>query len=159
MGKGATALAEVLYEAMRGRVPVQTKWAVAKSVDWDERTMTASGLDDDLEFYDVNLGLNSTAYRPAIDSKCLLGLMENNNAAAFLIWCEDVEEIAMRTEDCELVMNENGFKLKKGTDSLQKLMAEFLDEMIKVKVVQGVTPNVLKLTDIQTRFNDLLNND
>ena len=71
---------------------IQTHWAIVKGIDWDNQTMTATGVTDDLDFYDVVLALGSIKRRPKIGGKCLIGIVNNNPAATFLIDCEEIEE-------------------------------------------------------------------
>lgn len=82
-----------LTEMIKSKIPVQTAWVICKSVDWNTKTMIAEGIVDGLDYFDVLLGLNALQIQPEINSKCLIGLLGNNSAAAFLIWCNDAELI------------------------------------------------------------------
>lgn len=82
---------------------VQTHWAIVKAVDWDSQTMTATGVVDDLDFHNVVLALGSIKKRPKTGGKCLIGIVNNNPAAAFLIDCEEIEEFE--------IIDGTGFKI------------------------------------------------
>lgn len=81
-----------LNRMAKGHVKVQTAWAKVKTVDWDKKTMVATGVVDELDYYDVLLGLGSEYRKPVVGKLCLVGLIENQDAASFLIYAEEVEE-------------------------------------------------------------------
>lgn len=95
MKKGSNIIefGKLLTRKTKDLIDVQTHWCIVKKVDWDKKTMTATGVVDDLDFYDVLLGLGSINRKPSVDSKCLIGIVNNNSAAAFLIECESVDEV------------------------------------------------------------------
>lgn len=86
-------LKATITELIKSKIPVQTAWVICNEVDWDAKTMTCTGTIDELEYYDVLLGLNTLQIKPALKSKCLIGLIGNNSAASFLIWSNDSELI------------------------------------------------------------------
>jgi hypothetical protein len=81
-----------IKNAAKKQVPVQTVWAKVKNVDWNEKTMTVTGLTDELDYADVLLGLGSEFKKPVLNSKCLIGIIANKDAATFLIHADEVEE-------------------------------------------------------------------
>lgn len=93
----ARELAELIGGAGKRHVKVQTVWAIAKEVDWDGKKMIATGVADDLDFLNVRLGLGSIYRKPAVGTLCLLGLIENKDAATFLIDAEELEELSIET--------------------------------------------------------------
>jgi hypothetical protein len=98
-----TKLGKVFNERTQALINVQTHWAIVKEVDWDAKTMTATGLVDDCDFHDVNLGIGAVHTKPVVGSKCLIGIINNNIADAFMIEAEQIEQI-------ELV-DKSGFKV------------------------------------------------
>lgn len=93
MSEKIDELVKNLNVMAKGHVKTQTVWAVVKSVDWDDKTMVATGVRDDLDFNNVLLGIGSYYIKPAIGSKCLLGLVENIDAASYLIQAESADLI------------------------------------------------------------------
>lgn len=93
-GTNIEKLAGSLSDQAKAQVKVQTCWVTAKTVNWTEKTMTAVGQTDGLEFYEVSLGLGAFCRRPKVGSICLIGLVENQDAAAFLLDAEEVEEFS-----------------------------------------------------------------
>lgn len=69
------------------------KWVTADEVDWEAQTMTASG-EDDLKFFDVLLGLGTVAVKPVIGTDCLIAIVENDDATAFMLYADEAELIA-----------------------------------------------------------------
>lgn len=84
---------EHLNSAGGKHVKVQTSWVNAKEIDWDNKTMTATGVRDGLDYQDVILGLGGVYIRPKVGTRCLIGLVENKDAAAYLIDASEIEEV------------------------------------------------------------------
>lgn len=91
-------LKQTLSELQKNNTPTQTVWVEVKEVDWDEKTMVALGIDDELEYYDVLLGLGSVDVKPKVGSNCLIGFINNSETLPFLIMAEVVEEIDVKTQ-------------------------------------------------------------
>lgn len=94
-GDNIQNLGNVLNERTQAMINVQTHWAVVKVVDWDVKTMTATGVVDDCDFYDVNLGIGAVHTKPVVGCKCLIGIINNNIADGFLIQSEQIEVIEL----------------------------------------------------------------
>ena len=77
----------LLNEREKGNVQISTRWAIVMDVYWDNKTCDVKDLADNLEYYDVFLGLGCVYKRPIKDTKCLIGVI-NNSPQAFLIECE-----------------------------------------------------------------------
>lgn len=137
-------------------VKPQLVMATVKSVDWANRKMVATGLVDNLEYYDVLLGLGHVDKKPKIGSKCLLGIIGNHEAFTFLVHAEKVEEMVVVSGPTELTINEDGYKIKKGTDTLAQILDDFMVEVMKIIVVNGTSINVPAVTAIKNRLNTVL---
>lgn len=83
----------LLTGIIKGHVKVQVIWVTAQTVDWEAKTMVGIGVNDELAFPDILLGLGSVYKKPVVGSHCLVGLIENQDAAGFLIDAEAVEKI------------------------------------------------------------------
>lgn len=73
------------------------RWAVVDEVHWEDKTMTVTGVADDLPYYDVQLGLGAMMIKPAVKSNVLIGIIEGDEASAFLLAAEEIAEIEVRT--------------------------------------------------------------
>jgi hypothetical protein len=167
-GDNITELGVVLDERTKKLIDVQTHWCNVKSVDWDKKTMVATGLVDDLDFFDVNLGVGSIYKKPKVKTKCLIGIINNNIADAFLIECDEIQEIVFTSGESEFIIKEEGFIVKQGGESLKEVFNDLFEqknklneEVQKIVVSIGVSPNVPALVQIATetdQIKDRLNN-
>ena len=154
-------LNKAVTDKIKSFVSVQTIWVEADEIDWEEKTMTAIGISDDLPYYDILLGLDSILIKPKKGATCLIGLIDNNPTTPFLIWANETEEYSIKVENTELKMD-NGFLLKKENETLAKLMTDLLQEIQKMKfltVSGGPTTRLInkeKFKAIENRFKNLL---
>lgn len=131
-------------------------WATAKAVDWDKKTMTATGIVDELDYFNVQLGLGNLYRKPKNGTKVLLGILENQKAATILLDANEVEELIYKSGDSEFTIKEQGYIVKKGNESLKNILNDFIDEVNKIIVVNGTTINVAAVTAIKQRLNTVL---
>jgi hypothetical protein len=143
-GSNIIEFGKLLNEKAKAQVDVQTHWCKVKSVDWDKKTMTATGIIDDLDFFDVLLGLGSINRKPSLQSKCLIGIVNNNTAAAFLIECEEIEEIE--------ISDKTGFKLVLNNGNLTINGDKFGGIVDAIELKKQVDKNTAVLEAIQTAF-------
>lgn len=146
----------LMAEKMIRSQSVQTVFATVKAVDWDKKTMTATGVIDDLDYYDVLLGLGEIYTKPKVGSRVLIGLINNQGNNSFLIWSEETEEWAHKVGKAEIEMKNDGFVLEAQGESLKKVLNDFIDEVNKIIVVNGTTINVVAVTAIKQRLNKIL---
>ena len=88
----AEELKENLKKMGKLNVFVQTFWATVVDVDWANKTATVKDNIAELEVYDVLLGLGQDNIKPVGGTRCLCGIIENKDAAAFIIHAEEIEE-------------------------------------------------------------------
>jgi len=86
----------------------QLRFAVCKSVDWNEKTMTATGVSDDVPYEGVQLGFGYVDVKPAVDSVCLIGILEGKESLTFLINAEMVELVEVKSDKIEINGGKNG---------------------------------------------------
>lgn len=146
----------LMAEKMKRSQSVQTVFATVKAVDWDKKTMTATGVIDDLDYYDVLLGLGEIYTKPKVGSRVLIGLINNQGNNSFLIWSEETEEWAHKVGKAGMEMKNDGFVLEAQGESLKKVLNDFIDEVNKIIVVNGTTINVVAVTAIKQRLNKIL---
>jgi len=68
------------------------RWVSATKIDWNAQTMTATD-GDGLEFFDVLLGVGTTAVKPVNGTDCLIAIIEGDEATAFLLYADQAELI------------------------------------------------------------------
>ncbi|MBD3748506.1 MAG: hypothetical protein IE931_03325 [Sphingobacteriales bacterium] len=150
-GNAVDDFVKLLGKHSKDNTIVQTSWVISSDIDWENKTMTAKGVTDDLEFYNISLGLGAVTIKPKQGTNCLIGIIENQGAAAFLIDAEEVEEFSLKIDESEFKLDLNGFKVKKGDDSLKSILTEVVDQMLKIyapKDVAGITAIKLKINNL-----------
>lgn len=81
-------LKRAIIEQVKSHVPVQTMWAECASTNLEQGTMVAKA--EGLEYDDVLLGLGPDITVPEVGSKVLVGIVENQREATFLIYAEKI---------------------------------------------------------------------
>ena len=161
-GKNIQEFGTLLADHIAAFVRVQTHWCRVKEVDWDDKTFTAVAVRDDLPFYDVSLGLGSFYRRPAKDSLCLIGIIENADTDAFLIDAEAFDEAVWHSGESKLTIKKQGFIVKQGDESLKQVLNDWqaalvklCEEVSKIVVSIGITPNVAAVAEIKQQVQDI----
>lgn len=156
MSKELDELNRLLKERQKGAQKAHVVWATVKEVDWDNKQMTATGLLDGLDYFDVQLGLGSFYRKPVVGTKCLLGIIENQSSAAFLVEAEAFEEGVWTSATTQVTVKEAGTSIGRGGDQLVTILNDLIDEINKIKVIYGNTVNVAAVTVIKQRLNAVL---
>lgn len=138
-GRNIQEFKKILQGQTKEMIEVQTHWVVTKSVDWDTKRMVATGLLDGLDFSNVLLGLGSVYLKPTPKSKCLIGLINNNPASAFLIEAEEIEAVEINDKaGFKTVLNNGKLLVKNEQVSFFSIMTDLADLLKQLKVS---TPN------------------
>lgn len=137
-GSNINELAQNLQSMAKRHVKVQTAWAVVKSINWGEKTMVATGVLDELDYHDVLLGIGGEARKPKLRSQCLLGMIENQDGAAFLIAAEEYE----------------GFLFESQNENLGKILDDLIREILNIYAPK----NVANIGVIRERLKKVLDN-
>lgn len=114
------------------------------------------------ELLDVRLnsilesGDNVVTIYPQKGSKVLCILVENSLTDAYVLAANNIEEIKGMIDTTEFLINAEGFKIQRGEQNLNSLIADFIAEVQKIIVVQGTGPNIPALEQIKTKINQVL---
>jgi len=146
-------LNHTLNEKMKTSQPVQIVWAVVTQVDWENKTMTAEGISDELDYPDVSLGIGNLFVKPAVNSSCILGIIENDPTQALLFDAGDVEEYEINVSESKVNITDK-FELSNTSTSLLELFEELTDILKQIKVYTGTGPSGVPIASIQNRLND-----
>jgi hypothetical protein len=133
-----------------------------KEVDGESCTVEVDGL----EFYNVRMqarvqaGQKGFRIKPKIGSSVLIEKMDGNgDSEYFVTMYSEFESVTADVNGVRLFIDENGFTLKKGTVNLVDVIDDFMgqvkalnEELQKVVVVIGVTPNVAALQGINAQL-------
>jgi hypothetical protein len=156
MSKKIDELVRLLAKGTKSAVKPQMVWAKVSALDWENKKMTAIGLVDELEYFEVLLGLGHVFKKPRVGSLCLLGIIANHDAFTFLIEAEDVEEMQLQSNTTNLTIGDTGYKVSRGNENLKEVLNDFIDEVLKIVVLQGRSINVPVVTQIKARLNTIL---
>lgn len=123
-----------------GARQAQLRWVTVTGVDKEKLMMDAIGISDNLEYYDIQLGMGASNILPKVGSGCLVGIVEGQETDAFLISAEEIEEIQIKA-DTSITFN-NGelgglVKVKALTDVINDMVSKF---NAHTHQVTGVTP-------------------
>ena len=135
----------LLDMTFKAKTKVQTHWVKTKTVDWETKTMVATGVKDDLDFFDVILGLGSINLKPKVGSLCLIGIILNKEASVFLINAQEIEAY-------ELV-DSTGFKLELN-EGLMTINGAAFSGLVKAPELKlQIDKNTKLLEKIKQAFN------
>jgi hypothetical protein len=93
---------------------------------------------------------------PKKGSKVLCVLVENSLTDAYVLAANDIDEIKGKIGTTEFLINAEGFKIQRGTNNFKDLLNQFIAEVQAIIVIQGTSPNVVKLEEIKTKINQVL---
>lgn len=143
-GREIEVFGEILNTLMKGNAKVSTYPAIVTEVDWEAKTATVKGVIDDLEFYDVLLGLGSIYVKPEKGSLCLIGVILGNEAQTFLISAASVEGFDL--------VDKIGFKCSLN-NGLMTINGESYGGIVKATELKTqIDKNTAILQAIQTAF-------
>lgn len=130
---GYYELKNIISETAKGHINAAMVWATVKEVDWDKKEMTATGLTDGLDYYEVLLGLGGRYVKPKQDSKVLLSVIEGQVQHTVLLFASEIEEEVLISGDIEIVINEGGIKLNGDSNGGLVISAEVADDLNAIK--------------------------
>lgn len=161
-GSNIDVFSEILRKNSHEAVPMTMRRVKVTAVDWNNKTMTAQDLIEDLPHEDVRLGFGSIYFKPVIDSLAVIGIIGKKEVDTFLIDAHEIEEAVIKTDDAETTMKVNGYQVNSQGENLKTVMNDFIKnlndvnlELQKVVVSIGVTPNVPALQNLNTSLNTI----
>ncbi|RKR83187.1 hypothetical protein BDD43_3389 [Mucilaginibacter gracilis] len=138
------------------RLPAQVTTGTVTEVDTDSYTCTVERVDRPELF---NVRLNATEFNgnrmvtiPAIDSVVLVCMIENDEAEAYLMACSEVEKVLIVVDTTKFELNTSGTLISKGDETLNRILNEMVDQMLKIYAPKDV-PGI---TALKQRINNLL---
>jgi len=149
---------------VRGALTPGCVWATVKNVDWTKKTMTATGVDDELDYFNVQLGLGAYYRKPEVGTLVMLGVPGLQGSDTFLIECEAFEEAIYVSGETTFVIKEAGFIVKQGNENLRTIMDDYdkqfgklCDEIKKIYVSIGTTVNIPAVEAIKLEVTQNIN--
>ncbi|MDR3704283.1 MAG: hypothetical protein P4L28_00030 [Paludibacteraceae bacterium] len=145
-----TQFSQLFRKHLNDNQQAQIRWVTASEVDATSYTMTAVGLTDGLEYYNIMLGSDKMSVIPAVGSLCLIGLVEGEEAHTFLIHAETPDQVIINAKTDLTIAGAGG--------NLGNQLSDLIDEICKIYVIQGTSPNVTTLQGIQANIKKILKN-
>lgn len=142
------------FEKLAGLVgPVTVYPATVVSVNSDDMTVEAefsTGLVlDDVRLRSVISAGNKCVLIPSEGSNILVSRIENSDEF-FVVAVGAVSEVRTEIDGLTVSISEK-LEVKKGDDSLSKVLSDLIAEINKIVVLYGTSPNVAALTLIDER--------
>lgn len=119
-------LAESIRRTAGKSVQTQIRLVECVSVDWGEKTMIAKGMADEVDYLDVSLGFGAIYTRPAKGSVCLVGIIDGQEVASFLLQAGEVEQIEINANNVMFNGGDNKglVKVKELTEGLNAIQRD-----------------------------------
>lgn len=142
---------------------VQTFPATVTAVDKTQHVVSVKDTDD-FVFDDVRLtgvvdDSNKVVQYPAVGSPVLVSRIGDDDNTFFVTAFGEVESIAGQIGDAQFHIDALGYRVDRADENLKQVLCDFqdevgklCDELNKVVVSVGVTPNVAAITAIKTKI-------
>lgn len=150
---------KLLFGKTKEAIPVQTFWAIVKSVDIATQTMVA--IVDDLEYFDILIGLGSLLTVPKVNTLCLIGIIENKHGA-FLIDAKEIEKQILEIDSVKIEVSASGIKVERNGINLKDVTETFMSD-VKSGMCSTATgpapldpPTQLKIQQSISKLNQIL---
>lgn len=147
---------QLFKQHLNGTMKATIRWVTADKVDWENQTMDASD-GEGLEFFDVLLGVGTTAVKPIPGTDCLIAIIEGDDATSVLIYADEVEEVYLKSGGTILKVTPDGCRIERNSENLLSVLTDLIKEIQNIVVVVGTTPNVVSLEDIKIRLTNIMN--
>ncbi|WP_299682965.1 hypothetical protein [uncultured Tenacibaculum sp.] len=148
----------------------QTFIATVTKVDKEKKTIEiidTDGFDfDDVRLTSVIDDTNKVVQFPKEETSVLVSRIGDDDNTLFVSAISEVESIEGTIEDTHFHIDKDGYIFEKGDvrlkdiiNEIQNQIGSLCDEVNKIVVSIGVTPNVAAITQIKTAVTDTLNTE
>lgn len=93
---------------------------------------------------------------PADQSSVIYAIIDNQDTEAVILRCSEVDKVLMVIGDLEYHIDKDGVMISCGNDSLGEVLTGVIEEVKKIIVVNGRSPNVPALNILKTKLNKIL---
>lgn len=98
---------------------------------------------------------------PAVGSRVLVALIENDAQSSFIVATSDLEALQVKIGNSFANITADGFIVERGGESLKKLLNDLLKAIQQLTVTtpagpSGVPVNLSAFVDLQTRLSNIL---
>jgi hypothetical protein len=102
-GSNIAAFKSLLTKNTDAAIPMVMRRVVVKEVNWEEKTMTATDLIDDLDHFDIRLGIGAMYRRPTVGSLAIIAIIGKETVDTILMECASIDQLE--------VTDQTGFKV------------------------------------------------
>lgn len=151
-----------IIEAIKKYVQIPMQVELAKVEKVEEEYVKVSLLADKdimrVARYSAVLENNKNTIKtiPSVGSIVLTGMIENEPQSCYLVQCNDVESVKVEIENTILEINKDGYNISREGKDLNTLVADLIDVVTAIVVVQGKGPDIGKLQAIKQDLNTIL---
>ncbi|WP_367867898.1 hypothetical protein [Pedobacter sp. WC2423] len=93
---------------------------------------------------------------PADNSSVIYAIIDNQETDAVLLKCSEIDKVLITIGNMEYHLDKDGCMIKSGNDSLGAVLSNFIDEVGKIIVINGRSPNIAALNDLKIKLNKIL---
>ncbi|MGY0034454.1 hypothetical protein [Pedobacter sp. NJ-S-72] len=93
---------------------------------------------------------------PADQSSVIYAIIDNQDTEAILLKCSEIAKVLIIVGDMEYHLDKYGCMIKSGNDSLGKVLSNVIDEISKIIVINGRSPNLAVLNELKIKVNKIL---
>ena len=118
-------LRDALEKWREGARQAQLRWVTVDKVDKENKAMDVTGVIDQLEYYDVQLGMGALCIYPKPGTTCLVGIIEGQETERLNLIEKDINSLKQKLSGWTPVPNDGGSALK---TALSSYISESLKE-------------------------------
>lgn len=93
--------------------------------------------------------------KPKLESVVLCGIIEKQEAEAFIIQCSEIDEVTIVTGNKTYQVNSEGHLLKAGDDTLKEVLQLIIEAVQFIIVLKGRNPDRVKLEQAIEKLNNI----
>lgn len=93
---------------------------------------------------------------PADGSSVIYAIIDNQDTEAVLLMCSDVDRVVFEVGTMKYELDATGHLIQAGNEKLSTALTDFIDEVTKIIVINGRSPNIAALGLIKTRIKKIL---
>jgi len=143
-------------------LPKQTIVAKVLEVNRGDFTCDVEPADGGANYHDVRLQSviddndQGVVHIPKIGTYVTISIIGNDDNNCYVSQFSEIEEFIYKIDDFEFSGNNDGIRIKKGSDSLLNVIEDMIDELNKIIVIYGTSINVGAMNAIKQRFGNPL---
>ena len=93
---------------------------------------------------------------PADQSSVIYAIIDQQDTEAVILKCSEVEKVLIHVGSVKYEIDSAGHLISGANDTLKTILTDFINEVRKIIVVNGTSPNVAALDAIKQRMNNFL---